>query len=199
MGLFNSLIDEYLFWITYSIWVSVEFVGTFLVPWLRGRIRRGDPSFYAVFLGLFLSIALSFLWAYSAIYVEELGFTVLPNWCLYVGSITMLIGLALRQWAIATLGRYFSPMVTVESDQRVVERGPYRYIRHPAYLGALLELIGLPLMLRNWLALLATLLIYAPTYGYRMMREEDELRRKLGNAYVDYARRVRWRLIPLLI
>jgi len=192
-------LDGYLFWFTYLAWFLVEMISTYLIPGLRGRFRRGDRSFYVLFLGIFLSIFLSFYVAFLPLSIESLAFTVLPEAFLYVGSITMLLGLVLRQWSIRVLGRYFSPMVTVDKDQVVVVRGPYRYVRHPAYLGALLEFVGLSLMLRNCLSLLVTTVVFAFTYGYRMVIEERELLRNLGDKYVEYTRRVRWRLIPYIV
>jgi protein-S-isoprenylcysteine O-methyltransferase Ste14 len=57
----------------------------------------------------------------------------------------MLAGIALRQWSIRVLGRFFSTTVQVTSDQRIVTNGPYSVVRHPAYSGALLTLLGLGL------------------------------------------------------
>ena len=61
-------------------------------------------------------------------------------------------GLALRTWAIATLGGWFTLEVGVKPAQRLVEEGPYRLIRHPSYAGALLAFVGSALLLRAWVA-----------------------------------------------
>jgi protein-S-isoprenylcysteine O-methyltransferase len=65
----------------------------------------------------------------------------------WLGIALMLIGVALRSWAVRTLGRYFLPVVAVRADQQVVRDGPYRLIRHPTYSGALLTLLAFGLTL----------------------------------------------------
>lgn len=61
-------------------------------------------------------------------------------------------GLALRTWAIATLGGWFTLQVGVKPAQRLVQEGPYRVTRHPSYAGALLAFVGSALLLRAWVA-----------------------------------------------
>src|SRR6185312_9369918 len=78
-----------------------------------------------------------------------------------LGIALILVGTALRTYAVRVLGRYFVITVAVGSDQRVVEHGPYRLIRHPSYTGALLSLLGFGLMLTNWASLAAIILCNA--------------------------------------
>jgi protein-S-isoprenylcysteine O-methyltransferase Ste14 len=54
------------------------------------------------------------------------------RWYLIAGAVVMWAGLALRIWAILVLGRAFRTTVEVDSNQAVVDRGPYRYERHPS-------------------------------------------------------------------
>jgi protein-S-isoprenylcysteine O-methyltransferase Ste14 len=104
-------------------------------------------------------------------------------------------GIALRAWAIATLGRFFRRDVTVVQDQPVVTAGPYRRLRHPAYTGNLLIALGVGLMLGNAGALLV--LAVVPFLGHipRIRVEEAALERELGNSYRDFASG-RARLVP---
>ena len=104
-------------------------------------------------------------------------------------------GVALRWWAILTLGRLFTVDVAIAADHRLVQSGPYRLIRHPSYAGALLAFVGLGLTLGSLPALAAVLLPAAFAYAYRIAIEEAALQRGLGAAYAQYARRTR-RLIP---
>jgi protein-S-isoprenylcysteine O-methyltransferase Ste14 len=85
--------------------------------------------------------------------------------------------------------------VAVGPDQSVVERGPYRLIRHPSYTGALLSLLGFGLVLTNWASLAAIIVGNTVGFGYRVMVEERVLARTLGQPYISYMRRTR-RLIP---
>ena len=67
--------------------------------------------------------------------------------------------MAVRLWAVRTLGRWFTTVVRVAPDQQVVAGGPYRWVRHPSYLGLLLTLAGLGLMLSDWLLLASAVLL----------------------------------------
>ena len=106
-------------------------------------------------------------------------------------------GLILRWWAIITLGRFFTVDVTIEKDHELVERGPFRFVRHPSYTGVLLAFVGLALSLRNWAALLVILLPIGATFIHRMNVEEDALSRALGQRYAEYIKRTK-RLVPLI-
>ena len=114
-----------------------------------------------------------------------------------LGIALILVGTALRTYAIRVLGRYFVITVAVGPDQQVVERGPYRLIRHPSYTGVLLSLLGFGLVLTNWASLAAIILCNAVGFGYRVMVEERVLARALGQPYITYMRRTR-RLIPYI-
>lgn len=115
-----------------------------------------------------------------------------------VGLALILLGTAFRAYAIRVLGRYFVITVAVGPDQPVVERGPYRLIRHPSYTGALLALLGVGLALTNWASLAAIIFCNAVGFGYRVIVEERVLSRTLGEPYIAYMRRTR-RLIPFIL
>jgi protein-S-isoprenylcysteine O-methyltransferase Ste14 len=76
-----------------------------------------------------------------------------PNAFAAVGVVVIWVGLALRVWAVQTLGRSFSTFIQVDADQAVVTRGPYRWVRHPSYTGLLLIALGFGLGVGNWLSL----------------------------------------------
>jgi len=106
-------------------------------------------------------------------------------------------GLFLRWWAIITLGRFFTVDVTIEPDHELVERGPFRMLRHPSYSGVLLAFVGFALSLRNWAALFAVLLPIFAAFIYRMKVEETALSHALGSSYEAYMRRTK-RLVPFV-
>ena len=110
----------------------------------------------------------------------------------------MLVGVLVRQWAIAVLGRFFSLTVRVAEDHRVVVKGPYRLVRHPSYTGVLITFIGLALAVQSSGALLVLLAVFSVSYGYRMRVEERVLLSELGQDYAEYMKRTK-RLIPFLI
>ena len=123
----------------------------------------------------------------------------LPNGRMFalVGVFLFVAGLLLRWWAIITLGRFFTVDVTIEKDHELVERGPFRVVRHPSYTGVLLAFVGFALTLRNWAALLIILLPIFAAFIRRMNVEEDALSRALGSRYADYMRRTK-RLVPFV-
>jgi protein-S-isoprenylcysteine O-methyltransferase Ste14 len=115
----------------------------------------------------------------------------------YVGVVLFVAGLLLRWWAIITLGRFFTVDVTIEKDHELVERGPFRLVRHPSYTGVLLAFVGFALTLRNWAALLIVLVPIFAAFIHRMNVEEEALSRALGSRYADYMRRTK-RLVPFV-
>lgn len=119
-----------------------------------------------------------------------------PGWEIGGGAV-ILAGLAIRWWAILALRHAFTVDVAVTSGQRVVESGPYAFVRHPAYSGTLLSFAGLGLVLRHWTSLLALLVPIAAALLYRIGIEERALAAGLGQPYLDFMRRRR-RLVPLI-
>jgi len=111
------------------------------------------------------------------------------------GVVLFAAGLIFRWWAIVTLGRFFTVDVTIEKDHELVERGPFRIVRHPSYTGVLLAFVGWALTLRNWGAILLVLVPIFVAFVRRMNVEENALTEALGNQYRDYIRRTR-RLVP---
>src|SRR5215472_16762895 len=81
------------------------------------------------------------------------------RWHLIAGVAVMWTGLAIRIWSVLTLGASFRTTVEVDADQRLVETGPYRFVRHPSYTGILLLAIGYGLVLSSWLSLAILLIV----------------------------------------
>ena len=112
-----------------------------------------------------------------------------------IGLGVLAAGVALRVWAIVTLGRLFKFVVVIQDGHRVVASGPYRLLRHPSYAGALVGFLGAGIALDSWLSMLALVLIPLLAIGVRIHVEEAELARALGEEYRAYAHRTR-RLVP---
>ncbi|MFZ1218079.1 MAG: isoprenylcysteine carboxylmethyltransferase family protein [Chthoniobacterales bacterium] len=105
------------------------------------------------------------------------------------------VGLAVRWWAIVTLGRFFTVDVVVEKDHEVVQRGPFRWVRHPSYTGVLVAFMGWAMTLGNWVAMGLVLVPIFVAFVRRMNVEEDALSRALGERYGAYMKRTK-RLVP---
>lgn len=104
-------------------------------------------------------------------------------------------GLALRWTSVMFLGRYFTVNVTVLQDHRVVDSGPYRYVRHPSYSGLLLAFLGLGLFFNNWLSLVIVVVPVTIALVYRIRVEEAALGAAMGAEYAAYCARTK-RLVP---
>jgi protein-S-isoprenylcysteine O-methyltransferase Ste14 len=118
------------------------------------------------------------------------------RWPLFVSGLgLMATGIFVRQWAIFVLGRFFTVDVRVHPNQTVVDRGPYRWVRHPSYSGLILFFVGVGLALSNWASLVVLALV--PTAGLlvRIYSEEHALLAGLGEEYRSYAA-TRRRLFP---
>ncbi|MEO9176771.1 MAG: isoprenylcysteine carboxylmethyltransferase family protein, partial [Gaiellales bacterium] len=105
-------------------------------------------------------------------------------WTLGLGVAVVLVGVALRAWAIVSLGRYFRREVTIEPGQRLVRRGPYRLLRHPSYTGILLSIGGLGLAAGSWVGAAVAVLITFAGMLPRIRVEERALAEAFGAEYV---------------
>ena len=157
----------------------------------RGQDRSSGPLLFAgVLLALWVGAGLA-----QAVRGAAMGY--LRPELFALGFLLALAGIAVRWYAIATLGRFFSMRVRTTPDQQVVVSGPYRFVRHPSYTGALMTVLGVLLMSTNWLAL-ACFVIALPGFAYRIHVEEGALVESLGDSYRRYMHRSK-RLVPFLI
>ena len=122
---------------------------------------------------------------------------VLPNWLFYPGEILFVVGTAFALWSYSLLGRYASGSVQVLPDHKVIEDGPYRYIRHPGYLGFIVAYIGFGLALQSWVALLAMLIVAGSFFAYRTRIEEEFMVAELGDSYAKDMKRTK-RFLPFI-
>jgi len=119
------------------------------------------------------------------------------------GAVITPAGILLFWWTHSTLGRNWSPYLQVNIRRNFVDRGPYRWIRHPMYLSVFITGVGITLLSANWLVGLVFLLPTALLALIRIPAEEALLRAAFGQAYLDYQARTGrflpriWRLHPL--
>jgi protein-S-isoprenylcysteine O-methyltransferase Ste14 len=109
------------------------------------------------------------------------------------GVLLTLGGVGLRVWSVYTLSEYFSGHIEAFKGQPVIETGPYHLIRHPAYAGNMLQLIGMPLVVNAYGALTLAALV-ASLFLRRLLWEEEFLAEQIPG-YTEYMQRTR-RLIP---
>jgi protein-S-isoprenylcysteine O-methyltransferase Ste14 len=179
--------------LTTGVWLLLE-VGLLVRDRVRGKggtaRDRGTIwlNFLVIGVAVTAAVALTGALGHGAWQFGTTGLTV-------AGLLVMWAGLAVRVWAIAVLGRSFRMTVEVDEDQRVVDGGPYRWVRHPSYAGILLILAGLGLADGNWAALAVLLVLPAAVLINRIFVEEAVLTEVLGHGYADYATRTK-RLVP---
>ncbi len=112
-----------------------------------------------------------------------------------VGFIVLALGYALFSWAMLS-NEFFETKVRIQADrgQTVATSGPYRYVRHPGYVGLILQLLATPMALGSWWGLVPAVC----AFGMFILRTalEDETLQHEPDGYRDYAERVRYRLLP---
>ena len=183
-----------IFWLVFYVWVGSEmFLGWKLRP-AAGSVATDAGSRWFLISSIWLGIGIGFALAFAA---PTAAFTSGRRPLFYIGVALMVAGLAFRWYSIRVLGRSFTYVVHTRPDQQVVQKGPYRWIRHPSYTGALITILGVLVALTNPLSFLGLIPPLAG-YAYRIRVEERALMRDLGEPYVDYMRRTK-RLVPFLV
>jgi protein-S-isoprenylcysteine O-methyltransferase Ste14 len=114
-----------------------------------------------------------------------------------VALVAMLAGLGLRVWSVITLGRFFTWFITVYDNHQVIRTGPFRFIRHPAYGGALILFVATLLFLHAWVGATLSLVFQLFAYLRRIRYEEAMMIERLGDQYAAYKRET-GALVPLL-
>jgi len=114
-----------------------------------------------------------------------------------VGIFLAWSGLVFRFWSIQTLGKYFHISVFINSDHKLITSGPYRYLRNPSYTGEVITVLGLGLVMGNWLSVIAMLFYVLIVYSIRIPLEQKTLVEYFGQEYTDYIKKT-WALIPFV-
>jgi protein-S-isoprenylcysteine O-methyltransferase Ste14 len=140
-------------------------------------------------IGSFAAFVVSPIPAFLIVRGEKVWFT--------IGLLTLLLGSFLRRHCWRVLGRHFTGDVKASADQPVIDRGAYRWVRHPSYTGGILMYLGTGLGLTNWLSALIITLLGGLGYVYRVYVEEKALQANLGGRYQEYMQRTK-RFVPFV-
>jgi protein-S-isoprenylcysteine O-methyltransferase Ste14 len=111
-----------------------------------------------------------------------------------VGEVVFLLGMAVFVWAVVHLKGSFYGTVTPVTDE-LIKSGPYRWVRHPLYLGMIITLLGIGIALRSLWGVVGIFALFLPTVVYRARLEEEALAQKFKPDWDDYAERTSF-LIP---
>lgn len=162
----------------------------------RAHPRRQERGSFVVLTALIvLGLLVGTLWAFN---VPATTITSARPFFFWLGILLIFAGIALRLYAITTLGDFFTTTVAIAPKQTVIETGPYRLIRHPSYTGFLLTVLGYSLCLTNWVSLIVIVGCALLGFSYRIRIEERVLVEQLGQPYQEYMQRTK-RLIPFVL
>jgi protein-S-isoprenylcysteine O-methyltransferase Ste14 len=152
--------------------------------------EQGDRSFWLITAGMMAAFYLP--------PIEYLYFAPVltrTTWMSYSGAVIIILGISLFVWARRVLGTNYSGHVSVKEGQELVQNGPYRVLRHPAYMGYFLMALGIGLGYSSIAGLIVIFVLLLPVMVYRINLEEKMLAGHFREAYYEYARRTK-RLVP---
>lgn len=156
---------------------------------------QDSGSLRFIVLGMWLGLLISFPIAL----VKALRFA--PSMSLpafFIGTGLLIAGSLLRRHCWRILGPNFTGDVRAREDQPVIDRGAYRWVRHPSYTGGILMFAGIGVALANWASLAILIIVSVAVYSYRVAVEEKALLSAIGEPYAAFMR-TRKRFIPYVI
>ncbi|HJS84494.1 MAG TPA: isoprenylcysteine carboxylmethyltransferase family protein [Acetobacteraceae bacterium] len=174
-----------------SVWL-LRHDPALLASRLSAPVRRDQKPWDRLFMAAILAAFVAWM-ALIGLDARRFQWSEVPAWVQALGAALVALSLVLC-WQVFRFNSFAAPQVRVQSGQRVVSDGPYRIVRHPMYSSAVWYFLGTPLLLGSWWGLLAVPLFIAGL-SVRTMGEERMLRRELAG-YDEYAKRVRYRLVP---
>lgn len=160
----------------------------------RMRFGKGTKTWDKLWMGLFASIFVS-VYVVAGLDAGRFGGSAIPLLLWPVGLALFLSGTVLLTWSMV-VNPFFEKTVRIQTERghRVIDTGPYRFVRHPGYVGFLGWLLSAPLLLGSWWAFLPSILSVV-FLVVRTALEDRTLREELPG-YLEYANRVRFCLIP---
>jgi protein-S-isoprenylcysteine O-methyltransferase Ste14 len=126
---------------------------------------------------------------------RRFGWSHMRPWVALAGDVLVGLGF-LGVFFVFRQNSFTSATIELAPDQKVISTGPYALVRHPMYAAALVMLLGIPIALGSWWALLV-IVAMMPALIWRLFDEERFLARNLPG-YAQYMRKARYRLIPLV-
>ena len=126
---------------------------------------------------------------------HRFGWSTVPVWINLLGDFLVALGL-LIVFFVFKENTYTSAVIEVGAEQKIVTTGPYAFVRHPMYLGALIMLLGVPLALNSLWGLVALIPITLVII-WRLVDEEQFLAKELSG-YTNYQNKVKYHLIPFI-
>jgi protein-S-isoprenylcysteine O-methyltransferase len=183
----------------FGIWCVSEIIISLISAINKSRVLSTGAdklSFFIVWLSTIPPVLLAYLIQKHSIFSNGFGsFPTQFRFLGYLGCLFIAFGVTIRLIAVITLKQQFTTKVSIIERHQIVETGIYKVIRHPAYLGYLASLLGIGLVLGNWVGLTALIVLPLLAILYRIHVEESVLLGYFGSAYQEYANRTK-RLLP---
>src|SRR5262247_2062088 len=213
-GVFGTILFVALiFWPagTFDYWQGWLFLGIFAAstvgftvylaiydrPLLERRLKAGPQHEREWSQKIIVSLIVLIFFASIVLPVLDYRYARSPvaPWVSILGDVVILLSFLFIFW-VTRVNSFAASNIRVEKDQRVIDTGPYAYVRHPMYAGAIWLFVGMPLALGSWWSL-GLVVVFMPVLLWRLLDEEKILQRDLPG-YAEYMRRVRFHLVPLV-
>jgi protein-S-isoprenylcysteine O-methyltransferase Ste14 len=161
---------------------------------MSGPIQKEQKSWDKVLISIFFALWMS-QYVLNGLDAVRFHWSDVPLWLQVVGGLGIAFGFYAFHVVMMT-NTFAAPVVKIQSERKhqVISTGPYAYVRHPMYAGAVLMILGTPLLLGSWYGIIVAAVLLA-LLALRAVKEENTLKAEL-EGYDAYAARVRYRLVP---
>ncbi len=192
-GVFDTPLTAFLFSATLFVYMWMESRYKIRAP--QNAVRERKKTFMPLAVAIPISLLSPLLCGFLKLgVIRGDGRTA----AIVLGFIFFIGGRLLRLWAQLQMGRLYIGEAAVQQGHRVVQSGPYRWIRHPGYTGGTLSAIGIGLALSTWLGAFIAGAVLIAAYIMRIPLEEALLVRELGDDYRSYMTRTK-RFVPFVV
>ncbi len=196
---------------TWQYWQGWLFLGVFALsttgfttylalydrPLLERRMNAGPWKEKEASQKIIVSLIIISFFAFIVLPVLDYrhGLSSVPAWASILGDAIIAVSFLFIFWVLR-VNSFAASNISVAPDQKVISSGPYAYVRHPMYAGAIWLFVGMPLALGSWWTI-ALIVPFFPVLLWRLLDEERILRRDLPG-YIEYTHKVHSRLVPFV-
>jgi protein-S-isoprenylcysteine O-methyltransferase Ste14 len=161
----------------------------------RARLPDEATAKFDKIFGVVYTLMLFATMAVSGLDAGRFGWSTMPTWVQYVSIALFIFGWLFSLWAMVS-NKYFETTVRIQVDRghQTVTSGPYAFVRHPGYVGFILLFGATPTLLGSWWGLVPAGVL-SVVFILRTIREDQTLLEELTE-YQEYAKKVRYRLLP---
>jgi protein-S-isoprenylcysteine O-methyltransferase Ste14 len=194
---------------TWDYWQGWLFLGVFTAstsaftiylaiydqPLLERRMKAGPWHEQERSQRIIVSLVIGAFFAFIILPILDyrIGLSRVPAWVSIIGDAIIICSFVAIFWVVKT-NTWAASNIRVEANQKVIDTGPYAYVRHPMYAAAVWLFVGIPLALGSWWTVVLVI-PFLPVLLWRLLDEERILARDLPG-YTAYMRRVKYRLVP---